>query len=632
MEDLIGKTIQNFEIISLLGKGGMGVVYKAYDLNLDRYVALKVLKTDVLGNKGDKERFKKEAKHQAQLSHPNITTVFGFLEYAGTLGIIMEYVEGKSLENIIFNTGKIKLIDAVNILRQALTGIAYAHSKGFIHRDIKPSNIIISDEGKVKIMDFGISKSIREKDPTSPGVKIGTLHYMSPEQILGREVTIRSDIYSLGCTFFETLTGQPPYNFDSEFEILEGHIKKGHSSVSNNIGDIPEIVDKIIEKALRKNAVERYKHCPEMLGDLAKLEETILLAYEESLKKKETKKKRVNLYSIIGFIGFLIIILALTFFAYEQVESFFKSNQLDKIKDNRIGSLFDSDEERTFSNSVRLNSGTVNSLNSISFNNSIQGIITGDKGTILITNDSGNTWSNISLNTLINYYDVYSFNTNEHIIVGDSGSIIFSKNNFQDIDVINVNINNSLFKITFIDSSVGFIIGSEGIILKSNNKGKNWYRVKTNTFENLFDIDFMNESNGIVVGWNGTMLKTTNTGETWNSLRSITNKYFKTVEFINENIGLIAGGNGILFRTADGGLTWNEIELKKQNAIQQLKYVYDSTFLAVGNGGAILISDDLGVTWKYHTSDTYVNFTNFITNVTNDLYIIGANGTILKYY
>ena len=166
MDKIIGQKIENYQIISILGKGGMGIVYKAYDVKLDRHVAIKMLNSQMTDKLRFIERFKREAKNQAKLSHPNIVTVYGFIEYEGVLGIVMEYVEGESLEKVIRRQKRLNLFDALYIGTQILSALGYAHSKGFIHRDIKPSNIIFNKEGVAKIMDFGISKSLFEKGMT----------------------------------------------------------------------------------------------------------------------------------------------------------------------------------------------------------------------------------------------------------------------------------------------------------------------------------------------------------------------------------------------------------------------------------------------------------------------------------
>jgi len=169
MEELIGNKIENYQILSILGKGGMGIVYKARDEKLDRFVAIKFLAFEMVNNPKLAERFKREAKNHAQLLHSNIVTVYGFIEYKNLLGIVMEFVEGESIEKVLFRNMRLHIYDVVYIMRQVLLGIGYAHSKGFIHRDIKPSNIIVNSEGIVKIMDFGISKSIFEGEGSPEG-------------------------------------------------------------------------------------------------------------------------------------------------------------------------------------------------------------------------------------------------------------------------------------------------------------------------------------------------------------------------------------------------------------------------------------------------------------------------------
>ncbi len=230
MEDLLGKQIENYRIDSVLGRGGMGIVYRAYDEKLDRYVAIKVLAVKVVDKERFIERFKREAKNHAQLSHPNIVTVYGFIEYEDLLGIVMEYVDGESLERVLFKHTRLHVYDVVYILRQVLEGIGYAHSKGFVHRDIKPSNIILNSEGTVKIMDFGISKSLVDRSMTSTGSKVGTVYYMSPEQIKGDDVNHLTDIYAIGCTMYEMIFGKPPFYSETEYDIMDGHLNKDYQN------------------------------------------------------------------------------------------------------------------------------------------------------------------------------------------------------------------------------------------------------------------------------------------------------------------------------------------------------------------------------------------------------------------
>ncbi len=268
---MIGKVILNYKIISKIGEGGMGVVYKAIDLNLDRVVAIKVLHSQFLKNKELMERFKIEAKVQAKLIHPNICTLFSMFEHKGNLFMVMEYVEGISLSEILEKKGKIPLKKALNIFIQVLKGISTAHRSGIIHRDIKPSNILISKDGTAKVMDFGIAKIKGASKLTKTGTHLGTIYYMSPEQVKGNEIDFRSDIYSLGATIFEVITGRPPFLGNTEFEILEAHIKSQPPLPSKINPDLPKIVDKIILKSLEKNPNNRYKSADEFRRALESL-------------------------------------------------------------------------------------------------------------------------------------------------------------------------------------------------------------------------------------------------------------------------------------------------------------------------------------------------------------------------
>ena len=237
---MLGRIIENYKIVSLLGEGGMGTVYKALDIQLDRYTAIKVLNPQQTRNPSFIERFKREAKNQAKLSNPNIVSVYGFVEAKDFLGFVMEYIEGKTVEEYLREYGRLSLNDSIKIMKQVLIGTSYAHTKGFIHRDLKPSNIIIDCKGVVKITDFGIAKSVNESmSLTRTGAKVGTILYMSPEQIKGYDSTIKSDLYSLGITLYEMISGKVPYDFQNEYDILDAHLNSIPVPLSQNFPEIP---------------------------------------------------------------------------------------------------------------------------------------------------------------------------------------------------------------------------------------------------------------------------------------------------------------------------------------------------------------------------------------------------------
>ena len=270
---MIGEIISNYKIISVIGEGGMGTVYLAEHIHIGRKAAIKVLHKKYLSNSNIKERFKHEAATLSQIQHPNIVKLYDYVETNDGLYLIMEYAEGVLLDDYIKKeSGPIKEENAIKIMTGLLSGFAYAHSQNIVHRDVKPNNVIISrDFNTVKILDFGIAKIINDnsKNLTKDGTQMGTVYYMSPEQVRGQKVDNRSDIYSLGVTLFQIITGINPYEkITTEFEIYS---KITQEDLPNAKSVYPYVSDKIIaviQKATRKNVAERYKNCEQMIADL----------------------------------------------------------------------------------------------------------------------------------------------------------------------------------------------------------------------------------------------------------------------------------------------------------------------------------------------------------------------------
>jgi len=255
---LIGQTISHYKILEKLGEGGMGVVYKAEDTKLKRTVALKFLSSQAVGTEDDKARLIHEAQAAAALNHPNICTVHEIDETEGQPFIAMEYVEGRSLKSVI-ESGSLKPRYVLETTTQIVEGLHEAHRRGIIHRDIKPANIMITDEGRVKIMDFGLAKSPGRTQLTREGTTVGTAAYMSPEQARGEEVDHRTDIWSLGVVLYEMISGQLPFKGAHEQAVIYSIINSDPGSPRAIRADIPELLEGLILRTLRKDPQERFR-------------------------------------------------------------------------------------------------------------------------------------------------------------------------------------------------------------------------------------------------------------------------------------------------------------------------------------------------------------------------------------
>lgn len=628
---MINSFIENYKIVSVIGKGGMGTVYKAYDTKLERYVAIKILNSQIIDNPAFIERFKKEAKHQAQLSHPNIITVYGFIDFKGIHGIVMEYVEGDSLDKIIREEGKLHILDCLYVLKNVLSGVGYAHSRGFVHRDIKPSNIIIGIDGTAKIMDFGISKSIFDKNVTQAGAKVGTVYYMSPEQIKSTELTHHTDIYSIGATLFEMLTGYPPFYFETEYEVMDGHLKKAPPLVSSVRPSIPDELEILVQTALKKEPSERYNNCEDFFDAAEKAEKYINNYQQEFTKSVNKKKKSDRFYSFLIFFLFLIFFIVLGYFVFYQVDKFYSENGMEKLKEIFAAESETQGEYAVDYTKVKLQkTGVISSINSLQFFNTVNGIAAGTDGTILKTVNSGQNWERINYDGNDNLNQVYVAEDGKTgFVIGENSTILKSFDAFSSFSKININKNISLFDIYFLSKNKGFIAGNRGLILSTSDAGVTWQQINSGVSEMLYDICFADGKNGFICGWNGVVLATKNGGNNWTKIEKITNEYLRSIEFIDKNTVLIAGGNGIILRSENAGKDWKIINSGVNVGLSDILKVDDKIYIS-GSKGTILLSNDNGKSWKRINTKAFVNINRIIKDASGNIYLAGANGTIIK--
>lgn len=626
---MIGKTFGHYKILDTLGKGGMGIVYKAYDTQLERNVAIKVLNDSVLKRPNAIEKFKKEAKYHAQLIHTNIVTVYGFIEERKMLGIVMEYVDGESLDRTIYRHGRLKFGDALFILKQVLKGLGYAHTKGYVHRDIKPSNIIVNSEGIAKIMDFGISVSLEDESNKKTGAKAGTSFYMSPEQVRGRTVDNKSDIYCLGTTLYEILTGEPPFYYKFEDDVMRAHIESYPMPVSEKIKGSPKILDDLVFKAMQKDPSERFVDCDDFYHNADQIDLYLARIKNEYVHGKKSTKKVSKSGSIMATFLIFSIIVGLVYFSYQLVDEFFQTNQVDKYREFSLISLFQKDKD--FSKPKSTDLKTSASINDILFIDEKSGYAVGEEGLFLSTTDAGETWEKTIVVPDVSFKSLFRKENGSLFIIGENSAIYAKKENEKDWIKLKVNSKSSLNGIHFIDNENGVVVGSRGEILRSGDGGQNWIKASTPVETILFDVDFPTNQKGIAVGWKGTLLETNDGGYKWQVMAPFTKKYIKAVDFMDSKIGIAVCGGGEIYRTSDGGTTWKPVKANVSSPLNDVQFFGDNNCLIVGNKGTILYSDNWGKDWKVVKPITYINLKSIFITEDEDIYVTGLNGTILKF-
>jgi serine/threonine protein kinase len=285
---------ERYQIIEELGRGGMGRVYKATDTKIKEKVALKLIKPEIASDKKTLERFGNELKIARKITHKNVGKMFDINDAEGTHFITMEYVSGQDLKGLIRQSGQLGIGTALSIAKQVCEGLAEAHKVGVIHRDLKPSNIMIDREGSVRIMDFGIARSLKEKGITGAGVMIGTPEYMSPEQVEGKEVDQRSDIYSLGVILYEMVTGRVPFEGDTALTIAVKHKTEEPKDPKELNSQLSEDLSKVILRCLEKDKDKRFQSAGEVRAELTNIEEGIPTTEQKIPERKPLTSREIT--------------------------------------------------------------------------------------------------------------------------------------------------------------------------------------------------------------------------------------------------------------------------------------------------------------------------------------------------
>ena len=263
----LGTVIAGYRIEERIGRGGMGVVYRAEHLNLRRRAAIKIIAPDLAESSGFRQRFTRESRIAAALQHPNIVTVYDAGEVDGLLYLAMQYIEGEDLSAILQKDGRLRPYRAIDVCRQVAAALDAAHAMGLIHRDVKPANVLI--EGRTAFLtDFGLTKQLEGTNAqiTRVGDVVGTIHYVAPEQIEGRKVSARTDVYALGCLLYHCLSGQVPFAHETDVAVIYAHLSEEPTKLSTLQRDLPAGLDAVVAKALDKSPDRRFPSCGDMIS------------------------------------------------------------------------------------------------------------------------------------------------------------------------------------------------------------------------------------------------------------------------------------------------------------------------------------------------------------------------------
>jgi len=299
--------IDNYKIIEKIGVGGMGEVYKGIDIMLEREVAIKLLRPELSSREDIVQRFRSEAILLGKLNHPNIATVYNFGKTGDQYYMALEFVNGETLDSLIQRQGALPWRAALEYTIKILEGLSHAHGFNIVHRDIKPSNIIVNGTKSLKILDFGIARILETARLTKTGHLVGTMEYVSPEQIQGKETDARSDIYSVGIALYEMLTGHVPFQKQTEYELIKAHVEEKPKPLKNLAGIIPSQLENIVLKALEKKPEHRFRDANDFSKALQKIIDNTPSNTNQIRKYSKVKNFITEYPGLVFLFGLMII-------------------------------------------------------------------------------------------------------------------------------------------------------------------------------------------------------------------------------------------------------------------------------------------------------------------------------------
>ena len=578
----IGTVLENrYKIITQVVAGDISAVYKAKVLKLNSICAVKELipSEEKLYERAQAvEWFKREAKLLARLDHPNLPKVFDYFVSGGRYYLIMTFVDGEDLLDILEKRGTPGLPEHVVVewAIQILKVLEYLHNLNppIVYRDIKPENIMLHKDGRLMLIDFGIARVVRKEEADRPKTVIGTDGYAPLEQYHGKPEP-RSDIYALGATMHHLLTGimPAPLGIDPIKEVLP--------SISPRL-------EKIVTKSIKDKAEDRFSTVEEM---------------REGLEFKEKIDATINFADLYrdmlfehGFRDIFFVDYDTGWIVGDNGTILYTENGGDKWE--------------------KQDSGTFCRLYSVYFADETTGWVVGENGTILYSTNGGETWKPQKSPLKTSFYGVNFADETYGWIAGENGTILYTQSGgeaggwfrggsegwiVQDSRTLS-----RLYAIYAADEKMAWAVGDNGVILKTKDGGKNW--ISTKAGKNLMAVDFIDEKTGWAVGDNGTIIKTINGGKTWTVQVTETSSHLVDAYFVDEKNGWVVGGNletgETILHTTDGGKTWNTRSTGLPKPLVGVNFVNFSTGWIAGYNGSILHTTDGGVTWNGQNTRT----------------------------